>query len=387
MNIFRVSVLASAAAACAGPAAAQVNVVMTNLDNPRGLAVGPDGGVYVAEAGRGGTGTSIVTGDGATVQFGATGAVSRLLNGAQQRVVTGLPSLAAQAGPMPGAGATGLHDLAFGPTGGLFGVIGLGANPAARATLAADGASFAHLVRLPLGAAHQNVADLGSHEAANNPDAGLLDTNPYGLTRTPAGFAVADAGANALLTFTTATGAVATRAAFAPRANPLPFGPPAYQAVPTTVATGPDGAFYVGELTGFPFPPGAANVHRVDPSTGAQTVAAGGFTNVIDIAVAADGDLYVLQLTTNGVAAAAGPGPGRLVHIDASTGERTTLLESPLFFPGGVAVAPDGTLYVSNLGTSAGGGQVLHLVPEPGACALLAVTAVRLLGRARRRTA
>ena len=33
-----------------------VSVVATDLDNPRGLNFGPDGGLYVAEAGTGGAG-------------------------------------------------------------------------------------------------------------------------------------------------------------------------------------------------------------------------------------------------------------------------------------------------------------------------------------------
>jgi hypothetical protein len=35
------------------------------------------------------------------------------------------------------------------------------------------------------------------------------------------------------------------------------------QAVPTSVAVAPDGAYYVGQLTGFPFPVGGARVFRV----------------------------------------------------------------------------------------------------------------------------
>jgi glucose/arabinose dehydrogenase len=34
-------------------------VVATGLDSPRGLSFGPDGALYVAEAGVGGTGTSV----------------------------------------------------------------------------------------------------------------------------------------------------------------------------------------------------------------------------------------------------------------------------------------------------------------------------------------
>jgi len=39
-----------------GVAAAEVTVVMSGLDSPRGLAFGPEGALYVAEAGRGGFG-------------------------------------------------------------------------------------------------------------------------------------------------------------------------------------------------------------------------------------------------------------------------------------------------------------------------------------------
>src|SRR5687768_18117250 len=85
----------------AAVAQTSVTVVMSGLDNPRGLALGPDGGIYVAEAGRGGTGMEIIGGEGQPVQYGASGAVSRYLNGVQERVITGLPSLASQAAPAP----------------------------------------------------------------------------------------------------------------------------------------------------------------------------------------------------------------------------------------------------------------------------------------------
>jgi sugar lactone lactonase YvrE len=356
---------------------------MSGLDNPRGLALGPDGGVYVAEAGRGGTGATIVTGEGA-VQYGTTGAVSRLLGGNQQRVITGLPSLASQAGPSAGGDATGLVDIGFNAAGDLFGVIGLGADPATRAGLGADGPRFARLVRLPVGGAAQNVADIGAFETASNPDGGLRDTNPYGLLVTATGFVVADAGGNSLLDVTPA-GVVSTRSVFPNRPNPLPPPPPTYQAVPTTVTVGPDGALRVGQLTGFPFAPGAANVYRIDPATGVPTVEYGGFTNIIDLAYAPDGSLYVLQIDTNGLASPLGPGPGQLIRVEPGTGARTTVLSDPLLFPGGLLITPGGSIYVSNLAVSAGGGQVL-LVPEPATAAVLVAGVMPpLLLRARRR--
>ena len=61
------------------------------------------------------------------------------------------------------------------------------------------------------------------------------------------------------------------------------------------------------------------------------------------------------------------------------------MLSDPLFYPGGLLITPDYSIYVSNLGTSAGGGQVLQIVPEPAACGMVGV-GLSILGLARRRS-
>jgi hypothetical protein len=362
--------------------------VMSGLVSPRGLAFGPDGGLYVAEAGDGGSGPSIVLGSGVEAFYGPTGGVSRLRGGVQERVLSGLPSVAGTA-PF-GIEANGLNDIVFDNAGSLYGIIGIGANPAARANLGPPGADFGALVRLPLdGSPFERVADLGAHEAANNPDGGAPDSNPFGLAHLPAGgFLVADAAANAFLSATTG-GDVSTLDFLPDRPNPLPFGPPVFQSVPTTIAVGPDNAYYVGELTGFPFPPGAANVYRFHPATSDVSIAHSGFTNIMDLTFDGEGNLYVLQASTNGLGSPMGAGPGMLIKIDAATGDRTTIASEGIMGPGSVAVGPDGTLYVTNRITSAQG-QVLSVTPvpepSPALMAILGVGAGALVLRRRGRT-
>jgi hypothetical protein len=197
---------------------------------------------------------------------------------------------------------------------------------------------------------------------------------------------VTDAGANAVLGVSE-QGVITTLAALPPRSNPLlPFGPPTYQAVPTGIALGPDGAAYFGELTGFPFPPGAANIYRIDPVTGQMTLIRDGFTNLMDLTFGPDGALYALQLTTDGLASPTGPGPGVLSRIDLLNGTRTVIASDGLTFPTAMAFGPDGAIYVSNLGASAGEGQVLRIasVPEPSAIVLVGLGLVGLTAYSRR---
>jgi hypothetical protein len=72
--------------------------VMSGLNNPRGLAIGPNGAIYVAEAGAGGAGPCTVNLVNETRCFGLTGAITRLFNGVQERIVAGLPSHAQPGG-------------------------------------------------------------------------------------------------------------------------------------------------------------------------------------------------------------------------------------------------------------------------------------------------
>jgi hypothetical protein len=126
--------------------------------------------------------------------------------------------------------------------------------------------------------------------------------------------------------------------------------------VPTSVVRGPDGAFYVGELTGFPFPVGHARVWRVVPGY-PPTVYAGGFTNVIDLAWGPDRKLYVLEIAHHGLLS--GDQTGALIRVDRM-GRRTLLASSGLTAPGGLAIRGR-YAYVSNCSVCAGKGAVLRI--------------------------
>ncbi len=118
------------------------------------------------------------------------------------------------------------------------------------------------------------------------------------------------------------------------------------QAVPTSVATrGWDGAYYVSQLTGFPFPVGAANIYRIDPWTGTVTIFASGLTNVTDLAFNGR-SLYAVQHATDGLFA--GPiGSVVKVKTGGATPADLTTVAGDLTAPYGIAIK-NGSAYVTS---------------------------------------
>jgi hypothetical protein len=331
--------------------ASTVSVVLPGLDNPRGLTVGADGQVYVAEAGTGEPGS---------------GAVVALDHGHLRTVAAGLPSAIATEDR-----ATGPTNVAVSPQGKLVATIGVGPQNL-------DG-RYNSLLRLEPGT-DKPVADIQAFIDAH-PDTTDLDqppnptdSNPYGVAWVDSNhYLVADAAANRLL-MVGPSGSVRAVAKFpnqvvstagVPGGFPAPAIPA--EAVPTSVAIGPDGYAYVGELKGFPFTPGTSRIWRVslsahdvtcDPTaaSGPCTLFADGFTAVTGLDFGPDGSLYVVSFLKNGLLAD-GPPVGALYRL--TNGVRTELAAGQLTLPGDVAVSRNGTVYVTNQSVFSGGGQVV----------------------------
>ena len=162
------------------------------------------------------------------------------------------------------------------------------------------------------------IADLAQWEADNNPDAAdpgsAVDSNPYGVAIAADGsYLVTDAGGNDVLSVA-ADGTVSLLGVLHAQFVPAPVDPAAspapdpnaspammpMQAVPTSVVVGPDGALYVSQLTGFPFPVGGSTIWRIEAG-GEPTPYATGLTHVMDLAFAPDGTLWAVELAKNGL--------------------------------------------------------------------------------------
>jgi hypothetical protein len=204
------------------------------------------------------------------VCFGATGAVTKINSrGEQSRIITGLPSIANKGDDIQPAGsqAAGPSDVyAFGRH--ISVLIGLGGTPETRATLPPPGEKLGTLIQTTKDySTFRTVADLAAFEAKKN-RIHDVDSNPVGLLYDRGNYVVADAGGNTVVKVNPG-GRMRTLTVLPDQTANVPGAPPGTtmqaQAVPTSVATvGFDGAYYISQLTGFPFQKGLANIYRLD---------------------------------------------------------------------------------------------------------------------------
>ncbi len=161
------------------------------------------------------------------------------------------------------------------------------------------------------------VADFRDFNFENFP--GVADnvraSNPFGVAVNGKTLFVSDAGQNLIREVDIKTGDSRILAKFAPKPNPLPFGPPVAEAVPDNVRLFGK-QLLVPLLTGFPFAPGIAEIRKVNRVNNSQLTFIGGLTSAIDVlavkTASGQDQFFTLEFTSNLLAPQLPPGKLKL---------------------------------------------------------------------------
>lgn len=329
--------------------------ILDGLAGPLGLAVGDDGTIYVTEAFA-----------GTLISVDKNGAVRRLIDAPGQEIA--------------GVDAKGAGTTVFTQT--LF-----------------DGASGeeappldAVLGRVQPNGKTSQLASLQGHEEANNPDSvneyGLVDpsdacldqvvpilgapsytgypeSHPYAVAIVSGGYLVADAAANAIFHVGN-NGRISTVAVLPPVQQVIDADAIAWlleegidvsdcegetflgEPVPTDIEVGPDSAYYVSTLPGFPENAGAGAVWRLDPKTGDLSLVVAGLSGPTDLAIARDGTVYVAELFGYQISKIVSGAVVGSVFADS---------------PGAIEIARDGAIYATVGVFADDGGSLVRVAP------------------------
>ncbi|MEP6776141.1 MAG: ScyD/ScyE family protein [Chloroflexota bacterium] len=329
------------------PLPANETMVAGGLNAPRGIKFGPDGSLYVAEAGVGGTnstkGQCAPVGNGNPPVTGSKNG-SRIMkvaaDGTVSVAVANLPSdQSVEQGQIE---TIGVADVALvGDT--LYGLIAgggcsHGVPDVPNAVIKANGDGT-----------WTQVADLSAYHKANpiaKPDAADFepDGNWYSMVAAEGALYAIEANGGELIKITTDGKVSRVVDLSATYGHIVPTGMDYH-----------DGNFYVGDLGNPSFRPGGSRVYKIT-TDGQVSVYAQGLSAITGLAVGSDGTVFVTEFAATG---APGIGTGGVVRINMSGG--LYLVGGGLTAPTGGTFGPDGKLYVSNFsaGGPPGSGQVV----------------------------
>jgi hypothetical protein len=346
------------AVALAASATAQSTItqVVGGLHSPRGLTFGPGGQLFVAQ-----TGDETV--EGSIIEILSPMAVRPRV----RTIVSGLPVVG---DPEEGEflGVSGISIFGNGRNFGLYAIMAVDPQQT-------GDPAFGNLLRVNYRNQVETLVNVGSfdYEWTDEhqwlvPFGDFPDANPYGVLVVPGHTYVVDAGAN---TLNEVMPDLSIRVlAFFPNET---FA----DSTPTCACQGPDGLLYIGTLAlvdSFFLGP-SAKVYRLDPAEAnlaepwntPMTVWASDLWPINGCTFGRDNNFYASQLFTNPDILNDFDNPeGDVVKIPfASPGTHTFLTGGALSFTAGVAVGPNGAVYVAD-GTAfvaPGEGRIVRIGP------------------------
>jgi hypothetical protein len=327
-----------------------MSVYATGLNNPRGLKFGPNGYLYVAEGGRGGTHQTTamdckqVPGVGPYSGSRTGGRISKIDHHGHRTTLTNqFPS--SQTSPALGSLVSGVADVAFiGHT--LYALTaGAGCSHGVKGT-------YNGIARVDPDGTITWIANLSAyqkHHPVQNPEEEDFEPDGtwYSMLALNGNLFALEPNHGELVKVTT-TGTVRRVVDVSASQGHI---------VPTALAY--HGRFFIGNLNTFPIVPGSSKVLKLTRN-GQLWPVAGRLTTVVGIAFDRCGRMYVLENTTGKDNTEPTPGTGKVVRIDPSGARKAVI--TGLVFPTAMTFGPDGALYVSNAGFGfpPGMGQVLR---------------------------
>jgi len=322
------------------PPRATASLLVSGLNNPRGLTFGPDGALYIAEGGLGGSDVTTpadceqVPAPVGPYSGGYTSQITRVdANGTRTIVADGLPS--SQTSPALGSLVSGVADVAF-VNGQLYALeAGAGCSHGLIGT-------ENEVLRVNDDGTTTPVANLGafqrSHPVLNPQPADFEpDGTWYSMIAVRGNLYAVEPNHGDIVRIDPLVGTITRVSDVSASQGHI---------VPTAIAY--HGNFFFGNLGIFPIEPGSSSIFKLTPSGQIKTWS-DGLTTVLGVAFGTRDRMYVLEsMTAPGFPGPSEFGTGRVVQIDPD-GEQTVIADG-FSFPTAMTLGPDGALYVSNLG-------------------------------------